>query len=43
MYCAARYGHTAVVEALLAAGADKDKADKDVSGVDADVVLLRWK
>ena len=40
---AANNGRTAVVEALLAAGADKDKADKDVSGVDADVVYLRWK
>ena len=31
MLAAAQKGHTAVVEALLAAAADKGKADKDVS------------
>ena len=30
--CAARVGHTACVEALLAAGANKDQADRRVSG-----------
>ena len=43
MYGAAKNGHTTVVEALLAAGADKDKAHKDVSDAGADVVYLRWK
>ena len=41
MWEAAEKGHTAIVEALLVAGADMNKADKHVSGASWDCVVVR--